>query len=77
MRDTFASHRFPVMSTDADVMPRLRPPTVSALRISRTLLLEVSHHLPPFALCATLSHSDYYGGSVALDLAVGRRSHIP
>ena len=39
-------------------MPRLRPLTVSAFRISRTLLLEVSHHLPPFALCATLSHSD-------------------
>ena len=50
---------------------------MSALRISRTLLLEVSHHLPPFALCAILSHSDYYGGSVAVDLAVGRRSHIP
>ena len=58
-------------------MPRLRPQTVSAFRISRTLLLEVSPHLPPFALCATLSHSDYYGGSVAVDLAVGRRSHIP
>ena len=58
-------------------MHRLIPQTVSALRILRTLLLEVSHHLPPFALCATLSHANYYGGSVALDLAVGRRSPIP
>jgi hypothetical protein len=58
-------------------MHRGIPQTVSALRISRTLLLAVSPHLPPFALCATLSHANYYGGSVALDLAVGRRSHIP
>ena len=58
-------------------MHRLIPQTVSAFRISRTLLLEVSHHLPPFAMCTTLSYANYYDGSVAVDLAVGRRSHIP
>ena len=58
-------------------MHRLRLQTVSAFRISRTLLLEVSHHLPPFAMCEAFPHADYYGGSVAVDLAVGRRSHIP
>jgi hypothetical protein len=56
---------------------RLRPQTVSAFRISRTLLLEVSHHLPPFAMYEAFPRADYYGGSVAMDLAVGRRSHIP
>ena len=53
------------------------PKTVSAFRISRTLLLEVSHHLPPFAMYEAFPRADYYGGPVAVDLAVGRRSHIP
>ena len=30
-----------------------------------------------FPMYAAFPHADYYGGSVALDLAVGRRSHIP
>jgi hypothetical protein len=50
---------------------------VSAFRLSRTLLLEVSPHLPPFAMYEAFPRADYYGGSVAVDLAVGRRSHIP
>ena len=58
-------------------MTRVIPQTVSALRISRTSLLEASHHLPPFARCKAFPHANYYGGSVAMDLAVGRRSHIP
>jgi len=55
----------------------MTPKTVSALRISRTFLLSTSSHLPPFAKYAAFPRADYYGGSVAVDLAVGRRSHIP
>src|SRR5689334_20541909 len=41
------------------------------------LAVWVSGHLPPFAKWTAFPSSDYYGGSVALGLAPGRRSHIP
>src|SRR5947209_19382894 len=41
------------------------------------LIVWVSGHLPPFAKWTAFPSSDYYGGSVALGLAPGRRSHIP
>jgi hypothetical protein len=60
-------------------LPRSRmiPQTGAALRISRTLLREVSHHLPPFAMCKVFPHADDDGGSGAVDLAGGRRSPLP
>ena len=49
----------------------------SAFRISRTWTFWLSDHLSPFALWTALPPSDYYGDSVALGLASGRRSRVP
>ena len=48
-----------------------------AFRITRTWAFWLSDHLSPFALWTALPSADYYGDSVALGLASGRRSHVP
>jgi hypothetical protein len=55
-----------------------------ALRISRTTWLLNADHLCPFALWTTFSSSpvdryfhDYYGHSVSLEVALGRKSRVP
>ena len=48
----------------------------SALGISPTLLPTAPVRLPPFATWPAFPVSDYYGGSVALGLAPGRRSRV-
>jgi len=50
---------------------------VSAFRISRTSPSWLSDHLSPFAMCATLSRSDYYEDSVTIGLSSLRRSRVP
>jgi hypothetical protein len=50
---------------------------VSALRISRTsYVLLIRGHLPPFAMWSAFPTADYYEGSVAIELALRRRSHV-
>jgi hypothetical protein len=39
-------------------------------------LPEEHSHLPPFALCQAFPGSDYYGGSVTVELALRRRSRF-
>src|SRR5919198_6623523 len=60
--------------------------TSTAPKLSKTSAVSTPHpwHLchfegtdRSFAMCEVFPHADYYGGSVAMDLAVGRRSHIP
>ena len=51
--------------------------TVSAFRITRTSLLCLSNHLPPFAMYAAFPCADYYGGSVPICVAARRASRVP
>jgi hypothetical protein len=55
-----------------------------ALRISRTSWLPNADHLCPLALRTTFSSSlvgrdshDYYEHSVSVEVALGRKSHVP
>ena len=47
---------------------------VSASRMSRTSTSCHQVHLSPFAMCPAFPDADYYGDSVAIGLAPGRRS---
>src|ERR1043166_8488801 len=50
---------------------------MSALRITRTFMILHPVHLAPFAWWTAFPSSDYYGASVALGVAPGRRSRVP
>src|SRR4051812_34537677 len=50
--------------------------SVSAFCIAHTLTTEHPIHLAPFAVWTAFPSSDYYGASVALSLAAGRRSRV-
>ena len=45
--------------------------------ITHPVPFQMSFPLSPFALWTAFPSADYYGDSVALGLASGRRSHVP
>src|SRR6266567_6993398 len=51
--------------------------TVSAFRITRTLLSFQSNYLRPFPVSSAFLISEYYGRSVALKVSLRRQSHVP
>src|SRR3989442_6636918 len=66
-------------SNGCPFLPRSRmiAKTVRASCISHTFLLLLSiSHLPPFAMQTAFPFSDYYGGSVPLEVAPPRESRV-
>ena len=57
-------------------LSRMMASVVSASRMSRTSTPLPSDHLTPFAMWPAFPASDYYGVSVAMGLAPGRRSRV-